>query len=181
MKAHRRVFARKACLAVVGALVLAVLLIGPVHAAELSEQEQTDLLFIREEEKLARDVYQVLSASWGGRIFTNIARSEQNHMDAVKILLDRYALDDPASSVPGVFTNQDLQALYNQLVGAGSASYVEALKVDIFIEKTDIGDLEAAMANTEQFDIRTVYSNLSDGSRNHLDAFTSALAKRVAP
>ena len=34
---------------------------------------------------------------WGLTIFSNIASSEQKHMDAIKTLLDRYGLDDPAA------------------------------------------------------------------------------------
>ena len=71
---------------------------------------------MREEEKLAHDVYVTLYAQWDLPIFQNISRSEQTHTDAVKTLIDRYGLTDPASSKVGVFTNPDLQALYNDLV-----------------------------------------------------------------
>jgi len=54
------------------------------------------LTYIREEEKLARDVYLYLYDMWGSSIFDNISVSEQAHMDAIKTLIDRYGLDDPA-------------------------------------------------------------------------------------
>jgi len=173
---HRR--PRRLILALVGFLALGILAAGPAQAAGLSEQEQRDLLLLREEEKLARDVYQVLLARWGMNLFSNIAASEQNHMDAVKVLLEQYEVKDPALSTSGVFTNQELQTLYNDLIALGSVSSIEALKVGLTIENTDIADLEAAIENTEKFDIQTVYKNLLDGSRNHLAAFTTTLAKR---
>jgi hypothetical protein len=148
--------------------------IGSVSAAGLTPDEIYWLTYIREEEKLARDVYIFLYAKWQSSIFTNISQSEQAHMDAVKTLLDRYRIPDPAkSTAQGVFTNPDLQELYDKLIEQGSASLVEALKVGVVIEETDIDDLTVAIDSTNHKDIKTVYRNLLQGSFNHLDAFCS--------
>ncbi|HMV28271.1 MAG TPA: DUF2202 domain-containing protein [Anaerolineales bacterium] len=137
----------------------------------LSEEEIAGLLFMREEEKLARDVYNQLYTIWGQPIFKNIAASEQTHMDQIKILLDRYGLTDPALA-PGQFADPTLQALYNQLLAQGSLSLADALNVGALIEKTDIVDLQAHVAQTDQADIQLVYNNLMNASYNHLAAFT---------
>ncbi len=142
----------------------------------LTEEEIDGLLYMREEEKLARDVYLTLYQQWDLQIFQNIARSEQTHTDAVKTLLGRYGLDDPAAGNDiGVFTNPDLQALYDQLVDLGSQSLADALRVGAAIEEIDILDLEERIAQTDKEDIQLVYENLMMGSRNHLRAFTSTL------
>jgi hypothetical protein len=170
-------------LVVLGVLVSALLMVGQGQAqaqtVPLTDQETSDLLFLREEEKLARDVYLVLYDTWHTRIFTNIAKSEQNHMDAVLLLLEKYKLTDPASPSPGVFNNSELQGLYNYLIGFGSGSLTDALKVGVIIENRDIQDLNTFLAETQKFDLQTVYNNLKDGSENHLAAFTSELKKRV--
>jgi hypothetical protein len=140
---------------------------------ELSAAEAEALLYMREEEKLAHDVYVTLYDQWGVNTFQNIATSEQAHTDAIKALLDRYGLDDPASSQIGVFTNSDLQALYDQLVARGSQSMAEALKVGAAIEEIDILDLEKRLAQTDNADIQQVFNNLLNGSKNHLRAFAS--------
>ena len=139
----------------------------------LSADEATHLLYMREEEKLARDVYQVLFSKWNVRIFNNIAVSEQRHYDAVGTLISRYKLTDPAQETAGVFTNPDLQALYAQLIAKGSISLLDALQVGVSIEETDIDDLKAAIAVTDNRDVLTVYGNLLNGSLNHLSAFNS--------
>jgi hypothetical protein len=139
----------------------------------LSAEEATHLLYIREEEKLARDVYQVLYSKWNVRIFSNIASSEQRHFDAVGTLISRYKLTDPAQATAGVFTNPDLQALYSQLIAQGSISLLDALQVGVKIEETDIDDLKAAIDVTNNKDVLTVYGNLLNGSLNHLAAFSS--------
>lgn len=143
---------------------------------KLSQEERDGLVYMREEEKLARDVYNVFTLKWGARPFGNIAQSEQTHMDAVKVLLDRYGLDDPAARTrPGVFKNPELQALYTKLVARGGASRIEALKVGALIEDLDLYDLERWLKVTVQPDIKLVYENLAMGSRNHLRAFITAL------
>jgi hypothetical protein len=142
----------------------------------LSDVEAQGLLYMREEEKLARDVYLVLDAQWGMPVFGNIAGSESTHMEAVKTLLDRYGLEDPVEGKDaGEFANQELQELYDQLVEQGSQSLVEALKVGAAIEEIDILDLDAYVAQTDKEDLLRVYENLARGSRNHLRAFVSSL------
>ncbi|HNF94680.1 MAG TPA: DUF2202 domain-containing protein, partial [Anaerolineales bacterium] len=128
------------------------------------------LLFMREEEKLARDVYNQMYALWGQPVFQNIAASEQTHTDEIKLLLDRYGLADPALD-PGQFTDANLQALYNQMIAQGSVSLTEALNVGVLIEQTDIADLQARLAQTDNADIQLVYTNLMNASYNHLAAF----------
>ncbi len=146
----------------------------------LTEIEAAGLIFMREEEKLARDVYLTLYNQWNLNIFNNIAASEQTHADAVKTLLDKYGLDDPMlKDEIGVFTNPDLQALYDQLVAQGSQSLGEALMAGAAIEEIDIRDLEGFIDQTDNADIRTVYENLMKGSRNHLRSFVSTLQKRA--
>ncbi|BCO08276.1 hypothetical protein GF1_06520 [Desulfolithobacter dissulfuricans] len=152
-------------------------IIANLPQEELSSEEAAGLSKMREEEKLARDVYRVLSDQWNLPIFNNIAQSEQRHMDMVKILLDRYELADPVTdSSVGVFTDPQLQELYDALVARGKVSLVEALQVGATIEDLDIKDLQDLLARTDNQDIRTVYQNLCKGSRNHLRAFISQLS-----
>jgi len=62
----------------------------------LSEEEVEMLTYMREEEKLARDVYLLMYETWEAAIFTKIADSEQKHMDTMLKKLDKYGLPDPA-------------------------------------------------------------------------------------
>ena len=147
------------------------------QSGSLSQQEADSLLFMREEEKLARDVYSALDGY--GNPFANIQNSEQSHMDAVLALLDRYGLPDPAAgNGPGEFTNETLQSLYGALVTQGQLSEIEALIVGCTIEELDIRDLELAKAEVEHSDIVATYDTLLLGSRNHLRAFYGKLQNR---
>jgi len=143
---------------------------APAPAPVLTQAEADDLLFMREEEKLARDVYITLYAEWGNRVFDNIAQSEQTHMDAVLGLLNTYGLTDPALGF-GYFADADLQALFDSLVTTGMQSQLDALMVGALIEEVDMEDLVDAMARTDRADIVNVYGNLLAGSENHLNAF----------
>ena len=141
----------------------------------LSATEKESLLYMREEEKLARDVYNAFYARYGLRVFSNIAASEQAHMNAVLTLLNRYGLADPAVAAPGVFNNDDLQALYDELIDQGNASLTAALQAAVLIEETDIADLQDGLALTSHADLRAVYTNLLRASQNHLRAFSRQL------
>ena len=154
-------------------------LIKDIPESQLSESETQGLILMREEEKLARDVYLTLYDTWGIPVFQNIARSEATHMAAVLTLINQYGLADPAAAEIGVFTDPTLQALYDQLVAEGRQSLADALRVGAAIEEIDILDLQARLAQTENADIDLVYGNLLKGSRNHLRAFASTLARQT--
>jgi hypothetical protein len=149
--------------------------VGLPAPSNLSQEEADALVYMVEEEKLARDVYNFLYATWGSSTFQTIAASEQTHMDSIKNLLAVYGLTDPSSSQAGVFTNPDLQALYEQLVARGSQSLAEAFKTGGAIEEIDILDLQELLAQTDNADIQQVFNNLLKGSGNHLRAFANAL------
>jgi len=144
----------------------------------ISEEEKEGLIEMREEEKLARDVYLTLYNIWKLQIFKNIAESEQTHMDSVKYLLDRYNISDPVKSDEiGKFSNPKFEELYNKLVEKGSKSVVDALTVGATIEDLDIADLENWISKTDNEDIKFVYENLMKGSRNHMRAFVRMLER----
>ncbi|MEN8040948.1 MAG: DUF2202 domain-containing protein [Actinomycetota bacterium] len=145
-------------------------------ATGLTDDEASGILFMREEEKLAYDVYVTLGDMWGQSIFSNIASAELTHMDAVLGLIETYGLDDPMDQNDiGVFENHELQSLYDTLIETGSESITAALEVGAIIEEVDIVDLEGYLADTTNPDIIRVYENLLRGSRNHLRAFVSQL------
>jgi hypothetical protein len=171
--------------------LLSVLLVAAVAAVVvpvssgadgLTAAEIAELQYMREEEKLARDVYRAMAAEWPqATVFSRIAASEQRHMDAVKVVLNRYGIADPAAGkAAGRFTNPELQELYDELVAKGSRSLDAALGVGVTIERADIADLEKALEETGNPDLERLYGNLLRGSQNHLRAFTSH-ADGVAP
>jgi hypothetical protein len=143
----------------------------------LTSAETADLLFMREEEKLARDTYHTLYElyeAYGLTVFSNIESSEQSHMDAILKLLIKYGLPDPAAGKAiGEFTDHELQALYDLLIEKGVKSPLDALQVGGIIEETDMEDIKAAMERSTHLDIDSTYDNLLCGSRNHLRAFAA--------
>jgi hypothetical protein len=146
----------------------------------LTEPEIEALQFMREEEKLARDVYLVLYEQWGLLIFQNIAGSEQTHINTVLGLMQRYELvDDAANLNPGEFANADLQALYEQLITSGSQSLADALRIGALIEETDIVDLENRLSALENGEIIQAFNNLRQGSLNHLRSYANMLERQT--
>ena len=141
----------------------------------LTQAEINDLKFIREEEKLARDVYLFSLNKYQLIIFDNISTSEQTHMDSVLGLLNKYGISDPASTQIGVFANSELQTLYDNLITQSNISSSEALIVGATIEDLDINDIDQFTINTTKPDLLNVYNNLVCGSKNHLRLFVNDL------
>ncbi|MGE0878322.1 MAG: DUF2202 domain-containing protein [Acidimicrobiia bacterium] len=165
--------------------------VSPVASSDLADQldeitvgslttaERESLIFMRQEEKLAEDVYRALYAKWNLPIFSNIASAEATHTASVKTLLDRYSIADPVMDrAAGDFENAQIDALYDKLVAQGNVSEIEALKVGATIEDLDIVDLQKRATTTPDIDL--VYDNLEKGSRNHLRSFTTQLSTRGA-
>lgn len=153
-------------------------LINKLPYEELSDAEIWSMTYMYEEEKLARDVYLTLHETWKIRILSNIANSEKRHMDAIKLLLQKYDIPVPVpNDEVGYFKNTQLQKLYHELVAQGEAAPEDAVYVGATIEDLDISDLKEYIAQADNSDIRTVYQNLMKGSRNHLRAFVRHLKK----
>lgn len=145
-----------------------------------SDLKQTDingLLLMREEEKMAQDVYDSFYGTYGVISFDRISTSETRHTEAVLALINHFGLIDPALSSAGKFSNQAIQTLYNQLLAAGTSSN-EALSTGAYIEEYDIADLKRLITETSNADILAVYNNLLRGSQNHLRAFVRVLYRQ---
>jgi hypothetical protein len=161
-------------------IIVETAVFSSVSTATLTDTEIEALQFMREEEKLARDVYLVLYEQWGVPIFQNIADSEQAHIDIVLSLMARYELADSTANLgPGEFANEALQALYDQLVMSGSQSLADALRVGALIEETDIADLENRLARIQNREISQAFNNLRQGSFNHLRSYANMLERQT--
>ena len=140
----------------------------------ISEEDEQALLFMLEEEKLARDTYQFLNDYWDMVQFENIMQSEQSHMNAVETLLKAYRI--PYEILEnGKFNNEDLQTWYNKFVEEGVVDEVAALTIGATIEDLDIVDLDDHIQATSNTYIIEVFSSLQCGSRNHLRSFVQSI------
>lgn len=146
---------------------------------ELSDTERAAVIRLREEEKLARDVYTTLGEEWDLPIFDNIARAEQHHMDHMALLITRYELEDPVvDDATGAFADPELAALYTKLVAQGRESMEGALRAGATIEDLDLADVQKMIDDSDNQDIHLIANNLAKGSRNHLRAFTRVIDRQ---
>lgn len=138
-----------------------------------------NLLRMREEEKLARDVYTALAKTSKLPIFRNISRAESQHMQSVERLIGG-ANGSGLTDIPGTFSYPDYQQLYQSLVASGMSSPLNALMVGAKIEEMDIADLKRLLTQTANPQVRQVLEHLMQGSQNHLRAFASQIARQGA-
>ena len=154
-------------------LALAIGPVAQVSAATLPAATKASLIFMVDEEKLARDVYATLYAKTGLNQFKNINKAEQTHMDLMRGLLKTYGIKDPTiGKAVGKFNNASLAALYKKLIADGSVSLVAALNAGIAVEKKDIADIDKILKTKQPDDVKYVLDRLLAGSYNHLAAFT---------
>lgn len=145
----------------------------------LNTAEEKSLKRMREEEKLAHDVYIALYNKWGVPIFKNISSSEQTHTNAVLSLLNSYNITDPVgNNSDGTFTDVELQKLYNTLIEEGNTSLLNAFIVGATIEDLDIFDLQNWSSKVTKEDIKSVYHKLINGSKNHMRSFCKQIQRK---
>ncbi len=143
-------------------------MIANIPSSDLTDKEEEILIYGYEEEMLARDVYNYLADLYPEEeVFSKIASSEQKHMDAVEVLLDRYNFDVPT-------WYGDLQSTVDALKAQGTKSLKDALEVGLQIEVLDIEDIEDAIMNTDNEDFKVVFTNIGWASYNHMRAFLKA-------
>lgn len=144
-------------------------------ASTSADVTASHLVFNREEERLARDLYRLFSDTYGVRVFANIAASEQRHFDAVGVLLTTYGVPDPSAGLaPGTYADPAIQSLYDELSAQGLTSVADAYQVGIAVEQRDIADLEESLTAIDLPDVQTVLTRLMNASENHLAAFEKA-------
>lgn len=150
----------------------------PSAVATASTTLARDISYMREEERLARDVYKALADHYdGARPFSNITNSEQRHFDIMGTLLVRFGLPDPSAGLPaGDYAFDELDTMYAELVASGKQSLTNAYKAGVTVETTDIADLERVIAETSAADAKSSFETLLAGSRMHLQAFSKTPA-----
>lgn len=141
----------------------------------LAQTTEDNILFVKQEEKVARDVYLALYDLWEHPTFAKIARAEQTHMYAMDRVITLHGLTDTTPAEQGLFTIPELQTLHDELIAMGSNSLEEALAVGILIEETDIKDIQQLLPTIDDPTTQFILNRLLFGSENHLAAFTRAL------
>jgi hypothetical protein len=149
-----------------------------IKTATLSTHEKEGLSFIWEEEKMARDLYTSLYESDKLTIFNDLARSEQSHMDQARAIIDKYALTIPGKDEQGVYQNQTLQRVHDELLAKGLSSDQDALNAAANFEEISIIDLEKELNATHAEDVKAMYQGLLAGSQKHLRSYVTELKDR---
>jgi hypothetical protein len=181
-------------LAVIMAIPLLLAFKGGNKTAALDDGETTHLIFMREEEKLARDVYLTMAEIYPDlTVFANIAVAEQKHTDTMAKKLAQFNIPDPSTDdTVGVFTGEEwgpyFTSKFEILVALGNSNALNALYVGALIEELDMHDIvncpviivetdngvdegECGMDYTDAQALIQSYGKLLEGSKNHLRAF----------
>jgi len=149
-----------------------------LDTAPLSDQEGADILFMREEEQMAHDLYSRWAGMYPLPVFSNIRDSETVHIYEVQLLMDRY--DVPSERIGNAssgYYNPVIQSWYEAFSSQSDTSQTDALEAGVTIGQEDIADLDAAIGHTSRPDILQVWNNLRQGSMKHESAFLQALGR----
>lgn len=137
--------------------------------AELTSDEIEFLYAVREDEKLARDIYNSFYSLYASKPMSNIAKAEENHIAAVERLFYFYSINYPAVGEAGVFADATRQSYYNELISKGT-TLLDAYKAAAYLEEKDIADYEAVLPSITNPNIKLVIEHLIKGSINHFKA-----------
>lgn len=146
---------------------------GKTATGTMTDQQKAELAYMAEEELVAHDLYTAFAALYENPVFSRVAASESEHLEAVRNLMELYGVSDPTiDHVAGTFSNEKLQDLYNRLLAQGLTGEAGALESGRTVEKTDIEGLTAAVKNAADApDAKTVFTRLLQASQHHLSAF----------
>jgi len=173
----------------------------PDTATLLDMHEASHLTFMREEEKLARDVYLTFAAMYPQqKTFSNIAtKAEQTHTNVMRDKLLEYNLTDPnpeTNNLPeslGVFSGSEWGWYFDEkfklLTDWGSESELQALYAGAFIEELDMHDIAVCpqvmidngyppvcgLEYTDKQPLIDAYSSLIEGSESHLRSYVGKI------
>jgi len=139
----------------------------------ITAEQKSQLQYLIQEEKLARDVYMMMDEARSIRKFANILTAEDNHQNRVAQILEVYKIDNPIIWLNrGDFVDPELTQLYDDLVAQWLTSSDQAIQVGIIIERKDIADIQAMLPwFSNNPDITAMLQALLAGSQNHLAAF----------
>jgi len=175
--------------------------LSTAEVSGLDAKEASHLTFMREEEKLARDVYLTLAELYPDQmVFSQVAtRSEQTHTDTMRDRLDQFNLPDPnpdTNNLPsslGVFTGDEWGWYFTEkfelLTAKAKESEIAALYVGALIEELDMHDIAVCpqvmidrgysspcgLQYTDEPAMQTAYSALISGSESHLRAYVGQI------
>jgi hypothetical protein len=126
---------------------------------KLHENEMKALHEALDDEYQAWTIYGQVIADFGEvRPFTNIREAEGRHIEALRVLFDRYAVPVPANPWPGKVPRY--------------ASLKEACEAGVAAEVANAALYDRLLAATQRPDILAVFRNLREASQErHLEAF----------
>lgn len=138
--------------------------------APLSADEIEFLFAIREDEKVARDLYTSFSALYPASVqIAKIKTAEDSHIACIEAVLDYYEISYPAMTATGVFEDAERQALYNDLVDK-SATLLETFGTMAVIEEETVLAYKSVQSEITNENISLVVANMIKASSNHLKA-----------
>ncbi len=136
---------------------------GITAATTLSEQEAADLAAAIQEEYTAMNTYQAVMDELGNvQPFSRIARSEQQHVNALIRVAERFGIDVPENA--------------GEVAEIAWSTLEDACQMGVTFEQMDAALYDELLANTTNPVLIRVYTNLQRASlNNHLPAFEACI------
>lgn len=138
--------------------------------ASLSADEIEFLFALREDEKMARDLYTVFAAKYStAPQIDRIAAAENSHIAYVEAVLDYYEISYPAMTAAGLFEDAKRQAIYNELADK-SGTLLEVYATMAAVEEESVSAYKSVQSEITNENIALVITNMIKASSNHLKA-----------
>lgn len=136
---------------------------GMTAATTLSEQEAADLAAAIQEEYTAMNTYQAIMDELGEiQPFLRIARSEQQHANALIRVAERFGVEVPENA--------------GEVADIEWSTFEEACQLGVTFEQLDADLYDEILPNTTNPVLIRVYTNLQRASlNNHLPAFEACI------
>ena len=148
------------------------------YVSDLNESVKSDVVYLYELERFAKDIYQKSYDEWGLELFNTLTSTQSLNNSIIAILLDNYNITYNVTPEAGVYTDDTIQGFYDTYVQETNTTIKDSLSMGVALEEKLVSEIDTLMQNRSlSDDVKIVYEIVKRSTREHIHSFNIALGQ----
>ncbi|MEO8513275.1 MAG: DUF2202 domain-containing protein [Ignavibacteria bacterium] len=157
-------------------LITWILFLSSIEGYSSDIKNKKDLfLKLYQEEKMAYDLYGEFYERWSLSVFSKVQQREAKHVWCVERIMDNYGFKYKSNTKAGLYSDKEIQKIYDELSVNGCISDLAALEAAAFIKEKYIYELRESIRYQEDEYIVKVIFLMESAAQSHLRAFVNSI------